>query len=163
LKSPFHLSRLDALLDVFPDACVVHTHRDPARAVPSTIDLFEQGRVATTARPRRTSMIDFTAWMCHESMQRALQTRRDLGDDRFFDVRFSDLMRDPAAIVRAIYERFDLDMAPGFDSALDDATRRSQARHVAKRYDPSDFGFEAEVLREAFSDYRRRFGVPDEG
>ena len=32
LKSPAHLSALDSLLEVFPDACVVQTHRDPRRS-----------------------------------------------------------------------------------------------------------------------------------
>ena len=29
LKSPIHLQSLDSLLSVFPDACIVQTHRDP--------------------------------------------------------------------------------------------------------------------------------------
>lgn len=33
LKSPHHLFFLDVLLTVFPDACVVQTHRDPATAM----------------------------------------------------------------------------------------------------------------------------------
>ena len=39
LKAPFHLTGLDALLRVYPDASIVMTHRDPTRIVPSVSSL----------------------------------------------------------------------------------------------------------------------------
>ncbi len=39
LKSPSHLFGLDALVKVFPDACIVQTHRDPAKMIPSLCSL----------------------------------------------------------------------------------------------------------------------------
>jgi hypothetical protein len=39
LKWPYHLWHLDALLDVFPDAIVIHNHRDPRVAIPSACSL----------------------------------------------------------------------------------------------------------------------------
>lgn len=35
LKNPGHITHLDALLTVFPDACIIQTHRDPAACIPS--------------------------------------------------------------------------------------------------------------------------------
>ena len=39
LKYPAHMRELDALLAVYPDACVVQSHRDPARVLPSMCSL----------------------------------------------------------------------------------------------------------------------------
>ncbi|MCB0756310.1 MAG: sulfotransferase, partial [Flavobacteriales bacterium] len=39
LKCPDHMWHLDALLDVFPDACIVWTHRDPSKSIPSYCSL----------------------------------------------------------------------------------------------------------------------------
>src|SRR5262249_44033691 len=39
LKTPQHLEYIDDLLGVFPDAVVVHTHRDPITSVASTCSL----------------------------------------------------------------------------------------------------------------------------
>ena len=39
LKSPFHLWHLDALLDVFPDARIVFTHRSITESLPSNCSL----------------------------------------------------------------------------------------------------------------------------
>ena len=44
LKSPHHLFFLDVLLTVFPDACVVQTHRDPATALASLCSLMATTR-----------------------------------------------------------------------------------------------------------------------
>ena len=39
LKAPMHLLYLETLLDTFPDACIVQTHRDPIEALPSLCSL----------------------------------------------------------------------------------------------------------------------------
>jgi hypothetical protein len=39
LKSPMHMTEIDSLLQAFPDACIIHTHRDPLRTIPSLCDL----------------------------------------------------------------------------------------------------------------------------
>ena len=40
LKCPEHLWFMDALLDVFPDACVIWTHRDPVASILPTAVSF---------------------------------------------------------------------------------------------------------------------------
>ncbi len=42
LKNPGHIDNLDLLFAVFPDAKVIQTHRDPAKAVPSLCALLMQ-------------------------------------------------------------------------------------------------------------------------
>jgi Sulfotransferase family len=57
LKNPSHMLNLDLLFEVMPDAIVIQTHRDPARAVPSLCallmsrhSLMEVGRAEQRAR-----------------------------------------------------------------------------------------------------------------
>ncbi|TFH32939.1 MAG: sulfotransferase, partial [Myxococcales bacterium] len=40
LKSPVHLRSLDGLLAEYPDACIIFTHRDPAKTIPSLASLY---------------------------------------------------------------------------------------------------------------------------
>ena len=51
LKNPGHIEQLDLLWAIYPDAKVIQTHRDPAKAVPSLCSLlmnlhpiYEEGR-----------------------------------------------------------------------------------------------------------------------
>ena len=45
LKNPSHMTALDALMSVYPDALVVYTHRDPVACIASSCSLS----AATTA------------------------------------------------------------------------------------------------------------------
>lgn len=40
LQSPSHMSQLDALLAVYPDARIVFTHRDPIKVLPSVVSIL---------------------------------------------------------------------------------------------------------------------------
>ena len=39
LKYPAHMRELDMLLAIYPDACIVQTHRDPVKVLPSICSL----------------------------------------------------------------------------------------------------------------------------
>ena len=44
LKTPVHLTRLKELFEVYPDACVIMTHRDPKKIIPSAASLVSTVR-----------------------------------------------------------------------------------------------------------------------
>ena len=43
-KTPVHMMRLSALFEVYPDAKIIMTHRDPAKVVPSAASLISSVR-----------------------------------------------------------------------------------------------------------------------
>jgi hypothetical protein len=161
LKTPGHLLMLDLLFATYPDAWVVQTHRDPARTMPST--------VSTTAMVQwmRTDAIDldllaatiagvFGAALNSVAERRA---RRDL-PDRFVDVHFRDLLREPVATLRAAYDR----MGRVFSDAHAEAVRRyladkPQGKFGTHQYSPEDWGFTAAGLRRELAPYIEYFGV----
>ena len=57
LKTPNHLWHLDALLDAYPDARIIWTHRDPGPVVTSLASLANAGQRPLTRRtdPRPTA------------------------------------------------------------------------------------------------------------
>src|SRR5260221_13735838 len=50
LKTPNHLWHLDALLDAYPDARIIWTHRDPGPVVTSLASLANAGQLPQTRR-----------------------------------------------------------------------------------------------------------------
>ena len=53
LKSPGHLSTLAALFAEYPDARVIHTHRDPRRFIASLVSLLAVLRFMRSDRDER--------------------------------------------------------------------------------------------------------------
>jgi Sulfotransferase family len=161
LKTPGHLMTLDLLFATYPDAWVVQTHRDPAKTMPST--------VSTTAMVQwlRTDQIDldllattisavFSFALNNVAERRA---KHDL-PDRFVDVHFQELLRDPVATLRRAYQR----MGRRFSDEHAEAIRRYLAEKPKGKfgthsYSPEEWGFSAAELRKSLAPYIAHFGV----
>lgn len=165
LKAPSHLTMLPDLLAVYPDARIIHTHRDPFRTVPSTISLM-----ATLRLMRRDHVdIDVLARTLMRGMAFGLEKARrerivgDVPADQCMDVQYQDLVRDPLAVIAAIYDALDLewraDVAERIRAYL---AARPQGRHGTHRYALEDFGLDRDDVDAHYGAYMRHYGVPRE-
>ncbi len=162
LKSPAHLPAIDELLEVYPDALIIHTHRDPGYVMPSLASLHYafRGMNSDSVNPARIGRNVMDAWSIH--LQRAVEARRRHRDkpEQFFDAHFEDTLADPVDLLRRAYEHFGLelsDVARGRMSAFLAANPRgSRGVH---RYAPEDFGLEIDDIRRRFAEYADEFGV----
>lgn len=163
LKSPLHLYGLSILMDVIPDACVVQTHRDPARSLPSLCSL-----AATAARPicetvdpegvGRAIRKNVRLWL-----DRGMAAREKHDASRFSDVHYAELLEDPIPVVRRIYGQFGYAYTDEFEARMmrfiADNPQHKHGEHV---YSAEEFGLDPEELSREFSGYRERFGIPEE-
>lgn len=160
LKCPEHLWFLDEIAEVFPDACIVWTHRDPVASTASYSSLSSLGRRLVYGEIRHHEIGSQTVDRFHLGVSRAMAARERLGDDRVFDVPFHELVRDPLSMVRRIRAHFDLAHPPGADEKMAGflADKRSDARgkHV---YSPAQWGLEPGAVRDRFADYIDRFDI----
>ena len=163
LKSPAHLGALDDLLEVYPDALIIHTHRDPARVMPSLASLHYAFRSMSSDSidPFRIGRNVLDTWSLQ--LRRAVDSRRRHREQpgQFFDAHFEKTLADPVELLRRAYEHFDL---PFTDAARDRMRaflaanpRGSRGVH---RYRREDFGLELPEIRERFSEYCAEFDVP---
>jgi len=160
LKCPEHLWFLDTLLETFPDACIVWTHRDPATCVASYSSMISLTRRAWFGRIYAGHIGLHIADRFREGIDRALAVREQLGPERFFDVNFTDLVKDPVSKVRDIRAHFDLPHSEDSERAMRDWMDRPRTDRPGKHiYSPAQWGLEASVVRERYADYIERFGV----
>lgn len=164
-KCPEHLWFLDALLEVFPDACIVWTHRDPFPTVASYCSLISLSQRTYYGRFSPPSLGPYIADRFHTGVSRAMAVRDRVGDARFLDVAFEDTVSDPKGVLRRICAHFDLpydsDALPGgMDAAVDGwlASDRSDKRGK-HQYDAARYGLDATAVRTLFADYIARFDV----
>jgi hypothetical protein len=161
LKSPQHLEQIGPLLDAFPDAVMVFTHRDPASVVASYVTMG-----AYTARMNTESPIDLHAigryWRDRiVDLFRAVVRDRDLVDGtRSLDVRFDDFMRDDLATVRRVYGFAGQAVTAEAETAWRDfMASHPRGVHGTIEYDLAQFGLDADEIRRACGFYIDRFGV----
>ena len=162
LKSPMHLAALDVLLATFPDACVVHTHRDPIKVVPSLCSLAATIRAISTddLDPSKIGPQVTRTWSA--IVGRAADAR-DAARERVFDVHYSDLIADPVATVHRIYDHFGYPRSSSMDTAMRDwLARDAGKKRTPHRYSLEQFGLDRATVERAFGPYCKRAGVAPE-
>lgn len=108
LKYPVHLKHLAALLEVYPDACVIQTHRDPTQVMASYVELIAGFRAIFERDIDRAAIAREQLEVWAAGAERALAVRAKHDPAQFHDVFFRDFVADPIATVRTIYDRFGL-------------------------------------------------------
>ena len=162
LKYPKHLLSLGALLDTYPDATFIWTHRDPAVVIPSAVSL--------TGYMRQSNTPDFDPvrfgreWAVIEelALHRGLATRDGgrYAQDRNIDVHYATLMAHPVETVARICEAAGAEFTDRSRRATEEwLERHPQDAHGSHRYTASDFGLDPGRLRSRFGFYIERFGI----
>jgi hypothetical protein len=162
LKSPEHLPNLDTILDVYPDARIIHTHRDPARVMPSLASLTHALRSLNTDSldPARIGRQTIDAWS--RNLERAVASRARHVDKpkQFFDAHFEDTLKDPVDLLRRAYAHFEMDFTDEAESRmrafLAANPRASRGKHTYVR---EDFDLSLDEIRERFGGYCEAFNV----
>jgi hypothetical protein len=162
LKSPAHLWTLDALVETYPDAVIVQTHRDPLKVISSISALTNHLRRMASDE---TTVGDCAVQSCEEivvGLQRGMTLRESLPADQVIDVLFADFMRDPFATIRSLYGRLGRELTPTAEQRMRDYLAAHPGDGGGGRYSWADTGLDAEPLREQVAAYQDRYGVPTE-
>lgn len=163
LKYPAHMTHLEVLLETYPDACFVQTHRDPARVLPSLCSLVTNWRGLYEDDVDARAVARWQVEMWAERMQHALDVRARQDPGRFFDLEFHELVADPVAAVRRIYDHFGFTLSEPAATAMHAwHAENPQGRHGEHRYSAEDFGLRADEIAERFAGYMQRFHLERE-
>jgi hypothetical protein len=160
LKSPVHGWGLDALLRLFPDACVIQTHRDMNEVVPSVCSLFALSRgLYSDDVDCRSLGAEIPPFLAHDLVAPMVKARA-AHPGRVFDVHYSSLVRDPLAAVGAIYDRFGLSPDEGMQERMRQWLAGNPAdKHGKHCYDLEQFGLSAREIEKWFGGYAEQMGI----
>lgn len=158
MKSPVHTGTLDALLETFPDAVLVHCHRDVHKILPSIASLIEQARRIGSDEVDQKVVGDEMLDYWGSSLDRYLEIRARLPADRIMDVHFDEVVGDVLAVIRRIYARAGRELRPDAIDAMR-AKERSQPDHNwgTYSYSAADYGYSRQIIDQRFADYQNRF------
>lgn len=157
LKNPSHVFGIDALLAVFPDACIVQTHRHPAASLASLVSLLDSFMAGLTGEPLdRDRRLAREAAFWAEGVRRTMAAQ-DRHPDRFVNVIQGDIRSDPMGVVAAIYSKFGLELSPGASAAMQGWASANETR------EGEGHAYE-KIARDAplvapFAEYVERYGL----
>ena len=159
LKMPFHLMELEVLLETYPDALFIQTHRDPVEFMGSWNSIVERIRgFSTEPRPPHETgaeQLAFMSGMLNDAMR--FRASNPALEERWVDVRYTDLVDDPMGVVNDIYERHNWPLESDAANAMQEwlkiqeEQRRKEPPH---EYRLEDYGLTPETVNEAFAPYR---------
>jgi hypothetical protein len=163
LKYPVHMGNLRALFSIYPDACVVQTHRDPGKVIPSICSLVAGWRALYEDNVDRHAVATWLLDLWAMRLNRGLEVRREHDPKQFFDIHLREVLSDPVGAVKRIYDHFGIEMTPEaerrFRAWKDDNPRGKYGEH---RYHAEDFGLTDDMIAERFGPYMQHFRIERE-
>lgn len=160
LKSPHHLHYLDLVLEMFPDALVVLTHRDPAQTMPSYASMIT---ALTHMGSDAVDPVKVGAYVLERfsrSLERATAIR-DAHPERFLDVHYRACIDTPLEVIRGLYARIGMSFPSSVEQHVQDWLEENRRdKRAIHTYSAAEFGFSEAELQRRFAAYRKRFILP---
>ena len=159
-KMPFHLMELEALLEAYPDALFIQTHREPAQFMGSWNSLVTSLRSMTSdpvpPDAQGAEQLAFMSTMLNQAT--AFRLAHPELEERWIDVRFQDLVRSPFATLEQLYAHFGWTLPPATRAVMEcwqreQAHARRQQAQAPHRYALEDYGLTSKMVDAAFAPY----------
>ena len=165
LKAPSHLFTLETLMQVYPDARLILTHRDPLKVLPSCASFSEvlRGSFTDCVDRKLLGMEIARHWERGAYLAVKFCQNRADSDERIFNVQYAELVKDPMAVVRQIYRHFDMELTGESEAAmLRFLAQNPRNRHGVHRYTLEEFGLDRDSERQSFEFFTDFFGIERE-
>jgi hypothetical protein len=148
LKCPNHLSGLRYLLDTYPDARIVYTHRDPEKIIASLCSLTAVTWSMTSDDVDLHQVGEFALDMAQRSEESARVALQTIPREQITHVAYDELIADPVGKALAIYDRFGYRADPALRANMTAWLKAHPSdKHGRHRYQLCDFGLTVEDVR----------------
>jgi hypothetical protein len=163
MKSPPHMENLPALIDTYPDATVVITHRDPLAVVQSAITMIAYGDRIRRTRIDLPELADYWLDRIEHLLRACVRDRDRLPAAQSRDIVFGAYMDDQPAAVARVYALAGLAMTAATHAGIAAYLDTARHKHTPVAYDlAGDFGVDIAAQRRRFAFYTDHFHVPVE-
>lgn len=162
LKSPQHLFDLPGLVEAYPGAMLVWTHRDPVKTL-SSLSSMISGFLAAVGAPQDDKAIGrsvLDTWSAAMARATAARAAHPDIEARIIDLAHSDIVADPMDSIKRIYTRFDLTFSEAHAARITQFLNENPAasRLGKHKHSPEQFGIDPDEVRVRLADYYDRYG-----
>lgn len=162
LKSPHHMEYLDVVLEHFPGATIIQSHRDPRKTMPSFCNMVVHSMGIFSDRVNVEEIAAHWVRKVKRMIQKSIEVR-ERHPNRFIDVSYYDLVSRPIEVLAELWDQIGTD--------FDDSARRAaqlclsenpKDRFGKHQYQLSDFGLDVCAIEREFGAYRKMYNIPIE-
>ena len=162
-KNPYSTAKVGSLYKRFPDAKFVYLARNPLDMIPSWINSVAYGWRVSGGTPDPYASRDFVLDLAEHWYRYPLECFERAPRDSYIVIRFNDLVSDVESVVRAIYDRFGLEMSEQLLQAAREAAEKSRRYRSKHKYSLEEIGLPRERIVRRLRDVFARFGFDTRG
>lgn len=154
LKTPGHLMGLQTVLDVFPKAKIVMTHRDPVSTLPSYFSMEASLYKLASDDITHAEIARYWRERLKDWLDNFMQVRSGADPSRFIDVRYEALLHNPVNEGVRVLGFADVPMGPEIENGMEEWIEANRREHrAAHKYSLEDFGLTADGIRRDYESY----------
>ena len=157
LKCPMYYGLEHELLDIFPDAYLVMTHRDPKITLASSMKLLTYFYKPFSNRDIQDQVPMYLHGQA-ESMERHLAIRKEIPELKIIDIDYREMADSAETAIEKIYNFCGMDLQESSKNKML-AWDSSNPRHKKGKHEYSleTYGLTAEIMDEVYSEYLNHF------
>lgn len=126
LKSPANIARIDAILEIFPNAKFIHIHRHPEETFQSTLHLFEKVLPQTSFQVVDSKIVfDNAFYMYEQFYMNYFNQYKNIPQKNIVEVEFKSLKENTKKTIVNIYKSINLNVSNQFLLQLEKAASES--------------------------------------
>ncbi|KAA1420161.1 sulfotransferase [Nocardioides humilatus] len=167
---PLHLSknanfagRMETLIQTFPDARIIIPIRNPQQTIPSLLKMMQTAwRQQGHDEELIQGSLRVLAEQSYETYRHPFEVLAAHPEVRATVLDYRDLVADPGAAMRKVYDDLDLDLTPEAVATFDAAGKRG-AHETSHRYSLEEFGLESGEIHDRLADLFDHYRWDTEG
>jgi hypothetical protein len=160
LKWPYHLWHLDTLMKTFPDATIIHLHRNPGEAIPSVCNLAALARSSFCESIDKEALGNFWLDYYEAGLARGFAVREKADPNQVIDIRFTDLKENPLSVINQIQNTIILDRFDAWTESLQADSKAMEKKVPAPQHcAPTQFGLDPNEIQERFDKYIETYNL----
>ena len=161
LKCPTNLGFERFIVEHFPDAKFISTHRDPVKSVPSVCRILETSR---EMYPSKTQFLESVGQFCLHNFAEAMN--RQIGwrntdteaNGRFLDIAFNEINARPKDAIERTFSFLNLSLdANALQSVENWLNNNQREKHGKNSYSLEHYALTEDMVREQFNDYEKLY------
>jgi len=162
LKSPEHMFTLEQMLQTYPDACVIFTHRHPASVICSSLLIFLYAFNIYFPADH-----DVTKQLAQDCFQKAYEfsrlfvgfRKKHSNPKQFLDLSFDEITQRPLDTMEKIYDHFGKHFTLKHRKLVEEYLQQESREGLSKipKVKLEDTGFKMEEINEKFAEYLKAY------